>query len=188
MISTQLITACKARDRRAQHELYKQCFGILMGVCRRYTRQEQDAVSLVNAGYFKVLTQLEKYKTHVPFEAWVRRIMINTCIDEFRKNKRRQAHIDYRDFQESHEQNNSGIDLNEADLRFDAEAVEQMIRVLPEMTREVFNLFAIDGYSHKEIAAQMGISVGTSKWHVSTARKKLKKMMNEKLNKITSYE
>ncbi|MEL6675302.1 MAG: RNA polymerase sigma factor [Bacteroidota bacterium] len=182
-IDPQLLKACVKQDRKAQNLLYKQCFGVLMGVCIRYYRQEEEAASVLNLGFLKILQNLDKRKAKVPFEAWIRRIMINTIIDEYRKNKRHQQKIRYEDLQEPHLQA-SKVDFNEADRQFDAAELEALIRRLPPVSREVFNLFAIDGYTHKEISDMLGISKGTSKWHVSFARKQLKGWLSEKMTNL----
>ena len=106
--------------------------------------------------------------------------MINTIIDEFRKNKKERETIEYNNF-ERVEDYDSYIDFNAADLQFDAAELEFMVKQLPEMSQKVFNLFAIDGYSHKEISKMLGMSTGTSKWHVAYARKELKQMIHKKL-------
>lgn len=172
-IEPRLIKDCLKGDRRAQSELYRRCHGVLMGVCMRYHGQEEDAVAAMNMAFLKILNNLKKKKEHVPFEAWIRRIAINTIIDEFRKNRKHREAMEYRDF-DDREDVSQMIDINEADQRFDAEEIEQMIQELPQTSREVFNLYAIDGYSHKEIGEMLSISVGTSKWHVNFARKRIK--------------
>lgn len=175
-IDPKLLDACRRRDRKAQSELYRRCFGVLMGVCRRYTKQDDEAMDWLNRGFLKVLTHLDKYQPSAPFEAWIRRIMINTIIDAYRRERRYKETQQLSTFETPQEQRHQ-VDLNTADLQFDAEEVEQMIRALPPMTQQVFNLFAIDGYSHKEIAERLGISDGTSKWHVATARKSIQAKM-----------
>ncbi|RMG31618.1 MAG: RNA polymerase sigma factor [Bacteroidetes bacterium] len=189
MIDPQLLHACKEQDRKAQAELYRRCYSMLMGVCIRYLKQEEEARAVLNLGFLKILNNLHKYQPKVPFEAWIRRIMINTVIDEYRKNKRHKATIAYTDFDDrQHEE--AFIDFNEADQQFDAKEIERMIQQLPGMSQQVFNLYAIDGYSHKEIGKMLGISVGTSKWHVSFARKKIRFMLAEAMrtNNTKIYE
>ena len=179
MTDSQLRKDALRGDRRAQFKLYQQCFQVLMGVCMRYRRSEDEAAAMVNEGFLKIITHLGKYKEGVPFEAWIRRIMINTLIDDFRKNRKVNELIENRDFTDT--DNDHGlVDFNLADLNFEASELEAMIRALPPMSQKVFNLFAIDGYGHKEIADMLGISEGTSKWHLSFARKKLR----ERLAKI----
>ena len=163
------------QDRRAQLELYKKSFGILMSVAYRYKNNEEDAKALSITSFLKVLTNIESYKPNIPFNAWIRRIAINTAIDDFRKNSKHNL-IEYSDEISS----NQNYTLNEYDLEIKAEELNNMILNLPKATKLVFNLFAIDGYSHKEIAQQLNISANTSKWHVKEARKKLKEQILKK--------
>lgn len=181
-----LLQACLREDRRAQSELYRRCFSVMMGICIRYTRQEADALALVNLGFLKILQNLDRRRERVPFEAWLRRIMINTVIDDFRKQKR---------YKETHQPSefdgsvvyDSHVELNEAALRLDAEALERLITRLPDVSQQVFNLYAIDGFSHKEIGKMLGISDGTSKWHVAFARKRLKGWLAETVAVSKTY-
>jgi len=177
-ISLQLIKDCAAKDRKAQFQLYRSCYPLLMGVCMRYRRSEDEAAEVLNTGFLKILNNLEKYNKEVPFEAWIRRIMINTLIDDFRKNRKVKELIEYTDF-EHEEIFTESVDFNTADRMFDAEEIELLIQKLPPMSQKVFNLYAIDGYSHKEVGEMLGISDGTSKWHLSFARKKLKEMIQQ---------
>jgi len=151
-----------------------------MGVSVRYVKQDEEARALVNAGFLKILTKLDTYKPKVPFEAWIRRIMINTVIDQYRREKKYRENIQVEDVQGDLWEK-QGFDLNEAAQRFDAEELMELVRQLPAVSQQVFNLFAIDGYSHKEISKMLGISVGTSKWHVSFARKTLTEMIQKKM-------
>ena len=176
-IPRDIIQGCKARDRRSQHRLYELCFSLLMGVCRRYYYNDDEVRGVLNLGFLKIVTQLDKWSDHIPFEAWARRVMINTIIDEFRKNKKEKTLMSYQDHTDEQNINSGGVDYNQADLVFDAGDLEAMISRLPAMGQKVFNLFAIDGFSHKEIAAMLNISEGTSKFHLSSARSKLKQML-----------
>ncbi len=180
-ISQQLLKDCQNGDRRAQFQLYKSCFNVLMGVCMRYKKDESESASVLNQGFLKILTNLDKYDPKVPFEAWIRRIMINTVIDEFRKNRKVRELIEHTDFTE-HNAITTQVDYNLADQKFDAERLEALIKQLPPVSQKVFNLYAIDGYSHKEIGEMLGISDGTSKWHLSSARKKLQEMIQQAIN------
>ncbi len=176
MIDSQLRKDAIRGDRRAQYQLYQRCFNVLMGVCMRYRRSEDEAAAMLNEGFLKIVQNLGKYREEVPFEAWIRRIMINTLIDDFRKNRKVNELIEDRDFTDT--DNHRGlVDFNTAALQFDASQLEAMIRSLPPMSRKVFNLFAIDGYSHKEIGELLNISDGTSKWHLSFARQRLREML-----------
>lgn len=147
----------------------------------RYRRSEDEAAEVLNTGFLKILNNLDKYNKDVPFEAWIRRIMINTLIDDFRKNRKVKELIEYTDF-EHEEIFTESVDFNTADRMFDAEEIELLIQQLPPMSQKVFNLYAIDGYSHKEVGELLGISDGTSKWHLSFARKKLKEMIEQNMS------
>lgn len=183
VIEKQLLAACINRERKAQFQLYKKCYGVLMSVCMRYKKNREDAAELVNQGFLKILQHIEKYNETAPFEAWIRKIMVNTVIDEFRKEKKDLESMEYSDFQ-NNTHYNQHINYNNADLNFDAEELEKMLKQLPPVSSRVFNLFAIDGYGHKEIGVMLKISEGTSKWHVNFARNKLKEMIEEKKKEL----
>jgi RNA polymerase sigma-70 factor (ECF subfamily) len=169
MVRETLIADCIRKDPRAEHELYRSLYPMLMSICSRYERNRQDAAARMNEGFLKVLLNLEKRRPEVPFEAWVRRIMINTAIDGFRKERERKT-LERMDIpMDAH----VGTEVNEYLRGMEAEAFAELLGRVPEMSRKVFNLFAIDGFSHAEIAMMLGISTGTSKWHVSNARQTL---------------
>jgi RNA polymerase sigma-70 factor (ECF subfamily) len=153
-----------------------------MSVCTRYQRDEQQAVTSLNNGFLKILQNLDRYRgDEVPFEAWIRRIMINTAIDAFRREKKwRELTVftgtiekDYPD---------ERLDFNEGDERLNAQYLEALLRRLPPVTQQVFNMFALDGFSHREISELMGMSEGTSKWHVSHARSQLQNWIKTEFN------
>ena len=130
----------------------------------------------------KIVTNLDKFPDKIPFEHWARRIMINTNIDEYRRNKRRKESISYQDFEEGSKVWNA-YKFEHVHEKFNAEELENMIQSLQGDTQKVFNLYAIDGYSHKEISDMLAIPIGTSKWHLSKARSQLREMIELKLNK-----
>jgi RNA polymerase sigma factor (sigma-70 family) len=179
-IDPTILKGCLRNDRKAQAALYKRCFNLLMGVCVRYVKNDEEARALLNTGFLKILTHLDRYRKEVPFEAWSRRIMINTIIDQYRRDKKHRDHMVYTDFNDR-EQQESFFDYNQADQQFDVEELMELVRQLPPMTQQVFNLFAIDGFSHQEIGEMLDISVGTSKWHVSSARKSMIQKLQKKM-------
>ncbi|MEO1409140.1 MAG: RNA polymerase sigma factor [Bacteroidota bacterium] len=181
-VNRQLLRDCIRGDRRAEYQLYRSCFPVLIGVCMRYKNNRDDAVAVLNLGFLKILKGLAKYESTVPFEAWIRRIMINAIIDEFRRDRKVRELIEYKDFSTQPDPEHDQLDFNKADQQFDADQLEALIRQLPPVSQKVFNLFAIDGYSHMEIGEMLDISTGTSKWHLSFARKKLQEMMRELIN------
>lgn len=179
-VAPDLLNAAKNGDRKAQYLLYKQCFPVLMSVCARYHCGEQDAVSATNLAYLKIIQNLDKYAPDVVFEAWIRRIQINVLIDEFRKNKKWISQVSVaEDMAIPAIQKMTNPQWNEADLQMEASYLERLLNRLPPVTRQVFNLFALDGFSHSEIGKMLGISDGTSKWHVNSARTQLKAWLSE---------
>ncbi len=174
-VSSELLNACKKDNRKAHYELYNVCYGFLMGICRRYATDKDEANALLNDGFLKIVTNLEKYKSNIPFELWIRRIMINTIIDLHRKNKKMKELIQYEDM--NNEEIGIGYITNNALLKLDVEHLHQFILNLPQSSAKVFNLFVIDGYTHLEIAQLLEISQGTSKWHLNNARLRLQEMI-----------
>lgn len=183
-VSATLLQDCINEKRRAQHELYRLCYSCMLSVCLRYEKNKEEAEFLLNKAFFKVLTNLDKYQDGVPFEAWIRRITINTVIDEYRKNKNNKV-----DYVESPMDLApvTVMDYNEADQHFDAEHLQNMIEQLPPVSKQVFNLYAIDGYNHKEIGEKLNMSEGTSKWHLNNARTKLKALLRKALNNVAVF-
>jgi RNA polymerase sigma factor (sigma-70 family) len=184
-ISETLLRDCRKEKRRAQEELYRLCYSCMLSVCFRYERNKEDAEFLLNKAFFKVLTKLDTYQSDkVPFEAWIRRITINTVIDEYRKNKKNQ--LDYveqpMDFAPV-----TVMNYNEADQQFEAEELQLMIEKLPPVSKQVFNLYAIDGFNHREIGEKLNMSEGTSKWHLSSARKKLQALLRKALTNVAVF-
>jgi RNA polymerase sigma factor (sigma-70 family) len=177
-----LIRDCIKGKRRAQFEMYKLCYPVLMGVCRRYRNNEDEVSAMVNSGFLKILNNLKKYSTSAPFEAWIRRIMINLLIDDFRKYKKEKETIFYAETDVLVAEGRA-VDFNDAEKYFDASHIESIINSLPGLACQVFNLFAIDGFSHKEIGEQLDISEGTSKWYLSEARKKIREQLAIELKK-----
>jgi RNA polymerase sigma factor (sigma-70 family) len=180
-----MLNAAHRGDRKAQYALYRACYPVLMAVCARYKRDAQEAVAALNGGFLKIVQHLDRYqRDEVPFEAWIRRIMINTVIDEFRREKKwRELTVFTEDIERAHPQ--EPIDWNEAEQRLDVQYLENLLRRLPPVTQQVFNLFALDGFSHREIAELLGMSEGTSKWHVNHARTKLQIWVKTELNLTT---
>src|SRR6202012_1950168 len=168
----QLIGDCLKQDRKSQKMLYKAFYGFSMGICLRYTGNRDQAAEVMNQGFFKVFTRIESYDFQKPFKAWLGKIMINTSIDYYRANLK-MAYAE---------------DLDKAEHMTDGELPDRnlsyndllaMVQQLPPAYRTVFNLFAIEGYSHEEIAEMLNINTGTSKSNLHKARLKLKKMILE---------
>jgi RNA polymerase sigma factor (sigma-70 family) len=167
-----LIAACLREERWAQKNLYETYYGKLLGVCVRYSNNTEDARDILNEGYVKVFRYLERYKVGTSLEGWMRRIMINTAIDFYRKEMRHKS-----DDLETAQYKIS----DEADVvsNFSAEEIMKVIQQLPPAYRAVFNLYAIEGLSHKEVAETLGITESTSRSNLVKARTKLKDLLAE---------
>lgn len=164
-----LINGCIRNDRRAQELLYKQFYNAMATVCMRYTQNEHDAVEVLNNGFMKVFKNMHQFdKEKAGLYTWIRKIMINTSIDFIRQN---QKHLNKVEIGRATEP----FTGSEALQKLDAEELLALIRKLPPSTQLVFNLYVVEGYTHKEIGVKMGISEGTSKWHLSEARRLLQK-------------
>lgn len=145
-----------------------------MGICIRYSSSREDAEDVLNKSFLKILTSISSYKEEVPFAMWIRRIAINTAIDVYRRQSRERKMMVLTDYQEEQFEASCSNDYLQ---KISAEQLDLLLARLPEASRRVFNLFVVDGYSHKEIAALLEISEGTSKWHVSFARAQLKQLV-----------
>ncbi len=182
-INSEILQQCADDDRKAIRILFEYCFKTMMPVCLRYHTNEEDARSSLNLGFIKILNALKKTDLEtVNFAAWGKRVMVNTLIDEYRRTKKIQlrelgkdtdAEIDYHALPEG----------NDAESNLGLETLMMLIKILPPISQKVFNLYVIDGFSHREISEQLEISEGTSKWHLSNARKILKDKI-EKIEKI----
>jgi RNA polymerase sigma factor (sigma-70 family) len=179
-IENELLARCIKGDRKAEYELFRAVYGFLMGICRRYVRQEEKAREVMNMGFYKVLTNLHRYRPEAPFRFWVQRIMINTLINEYKKEK---IHYGNHTYVETYYDNKDYSEINGALARFDNDGIRLLINRLPAASRQVFNLYFIDGMKHAEIAGLLNISEGTSRWHLNAAREMLKKMLSESLTK-----
>ena len=166
----QLIRGCVKQDRKCQKMLYKAFYGFAMGICLRYAGNRDEAAEVMNQGFFKVFTHIESYDTTRPFKAWLGKIMMNASIDFYRANLK-MAYTEDLDNAE-HVTDGKLIDGN-----LNYEDLLKMVQQLPQAYRTVFNLFAIEGYSHEEIGAMLNINPGTSKSNLHKARQKLKQMI-----------
>lgn len=181
MTEEQLVKACISGNASAQKEFYDLFAKKMMGVCLRYTNNYEEAQDVLQDGFVKVFTKLSKFVNKGSLEGWVRRIMVNTALDHYRKNKKFQKDVEIDAISFKLEKQEFIIEnINAKDLL-------KIIQTIPEGYRVVFNLFAIEGYSHKEIAEQLGVTESTSKSQYSRAKKMLRKILIEK-NIVTEGE
>lgn len=166
-----MIRGCLANDRSAQEQLYKRYYGKMMGTCMRYLGNEDDARDVLNTGFLKVFQNLQNYSGQGSFDGWVYLIIRNAIIDQLRKRvKYRETGID------EHVENSVSVDAGILPGLY-AKDLLKMLDRLPDTTRLVFNMFALEGFKHEEISKILSISTGTSKWHVSEARRILKQSL-----------
>ena len=173
MEDSALVKKCIKGDARAQRALFEKFAPKMLGVCIRYAKNSDQAEDILQDGFVKVFTKLSNYSGNGSLEGWIRRIIVNTALDEIRRN------IKF--------QNNISVDDVDYKLELDSHIVEglaaedlmKIINDLPDGYRIVFNMFAIEGYSHKEIAMQLNISENTSKSQYSRARAYLKNKLEE---------
>jgi len=170
----ELLAGCREQDRKHQKALYKLFYGFAMSICLRYAGNRYEAVEILNQGFLKVFMNLDKYDEGRPFKAWLGRIMINTSINYYRSNLR-MAQMDDLEHAEHISQNN----LPDPDSKLSYDDLIAMVHRLPQAYRTVFNLYAIEGYTHHEIGKLLDISEGTSKSNLFKARDKLKRMIME---------
>lgn len=178
-IPPHILSDCLQNDTKAQSALYRLCHAHLMRIGLRYSGGDrQAALANVNMAFLKILQKLETYKSHVPFEAWIRRIMINVVIDDFRAQKTYQANIQRQDM-ETISESETFFEWNEAEIRLDAADIQALIGKLPPVTAQIFNMFTFDDYTHREIATELDMTESASKWHVAKAKTILKKLIVE---------
>lgn len=170
-LEKRLVDGCIANDRRCQEQFYRRYFDKMFGFVLRYTNDREEALHIVNAGYLRVFKKIELFGFKGSLEGWVRRIMYHAVSDHFRtqKNKIRFLEIEDRDKPMAPSQLEP----------FYEEDILKMVELLPNASGKVFKLYALEGFTHVEIAKQLGISIGTSKWHLSEARKKLKSIISK---------
>lgn len=176
-IDIKLLRACIKNKRMAQEKLYEACFMFLIPICKRYHTNDDDARASYNIAFLKILDNLPKLDLEeLNFAPWAKRVMTNTLIDEYRKNKKYNEKISKRDkegeleFHSTPMENNAATDYAES-------SILRLLDYLKPEAKRVFMLYVIEGYSHKEIGEIMDMSEGTSKWYLSTARKELREMI-----------
>ena len=163
-----LVEGCKKGDRRAQECLYEKYSAKLYALCCRYVRDRMEAEDVMVTSFMKVFERISQYKGAGSFEGWIRRIAVNESLTYLRKNK-------YMYLESDMEQVDRKLNFNQLENHFEAEDLTKLIAELPTGYRIIFNLYVIDGYSHKEIAEQLGISENTSKSQLSRARALLRR-------------
>lgn len=152
-----------------------------MGVCLRYSRTREEAIEILNDGFMKIFTKLDRYTFGLSFRAWLRKVMVNAAIDYYRRNEK---HYHSLDVSHIHYESTSESILD----KLSEDEIITAIQLLPPSYRMVFNLYVIEGYKHQEIANQLNISVGTTKSNLAIARNKLQKILIAERSESLKHE
>jgi RNA polymerase sigma factor (sigma-70 family) len=171
-----LISGCIQGNRQMQEELYNRFSGKMYAVCLRYANNSDDAQDLLQEGFIKVFRNLHRFRAEGSFEGWIRRVFVNSSIEHFRKKSLELSRVS-----EKEENTIEDVDISALDNL----AEKDIIRLVQDLSpgyRAVFNLYVIEGYSHREIGEMLGISEGTSKSQLARARSILQKKVSEYLS------
>jgi RNA polymerase sigma-70 factor (ECF subfamily) len=166
-----LLKGCQKNDRKSQKNLYQHFYGYAMSICLRYADDRDEAAELLNEAFMKIFKNIRNFDIGMPFKPWLRKILINTCINNYRRKKISftvdiESAKDHSDTEEIL----SGISYQE---------ILDIIRQLSPAYRAVFNLHVIEGYKHEEIAEMLNISVGASKSNLSKAKRNLQQLLKD---------
>jgi len=170
----ELIDRCKKGDRKAQAQLYRKYASILFGICLKYSRNKTEAQDNLHDSFMTIYDKIGQYSGKGSFEGWMKRITVNTVLQKYRKEE----HLNV-----VSENTTVEVDVDEGYADINLQTLLQYIQELPNKYRLTFNLYVLDGYSHKEISEQLGTSVGTSKSNLARARMLLKEKIETEQNK-----
>lgn len=171
-----IINGCKKGESTAQRQLYETYKAMLFGVCLRYARNRAEAEDFLQEGFIRIYRDLYQYHPQKALGAWLRKVMVNSCLRQIQKNKNIFKEVDWNQITASYEMEY----VEENNER--KEQMIKMIQQLPPGYRAVFNMYVIEGYRHQEIASYLNISINTSKSQLSRAKNLLKKLFEKKMN------
>jgi len=179
MISeAEIISGCVKGDKKAQKALYDKYSAKMLGVCMRYFRNVDEAEDALQEGFIRVFNSIGKFRNEGSFDGWIRRIIVNTALNYYKSNLKHYYAVDYDEIEEV---------IEDTKMVFDSFSVEVLLKViqsLPEGYRLIFNMYEIEGYSHKEIGELLGISINTSKSQLMKSKKYLQNKLITKENSI----
>jgi len=179
MISeAEIISGCLKGNKKAQKALYDKYSAKMLGVCLRYFRNTYEAEDALQEGFIRVFNNIDKFRNEGSFDGWIRRIIVNTALNYYKSNLKHYYAVDYDEIEEA---------VEDTKLSFDNLSVEFLLKViqsLPEGYRLVFNMYEIEGYSHKEIGVMLGVSINTSKSQLMKAKRYLQNKLITKENVI----
>jgi RNA polymerase sigma-70 factor (ECF subfamily) len=167
-----LVKGCAGGDRRSQEILYRRYFSFAMSVCIRYTHDENEAMEIVNDSFMKVMEGLSDYDSSRPFKPWYGKVLVNTAIDNYRKNLKHNDYLSISTITESEEQE------PDIEAELSVNDILALYSHLPGNYKITFNLFEIEGYSHEEIGRMLGVTASTSRSNLARAKKMLRELYN----------
>ena len=177
-----LIAGCVANNRAVQRQLYEQYYGGMLSICMRYSNDYEEAKDILNEGFMKVFKNIHKFEPRHSLASWIKRIMINTAIDHYRKNKKHNQQVDI-----EYAVNEPDVSSHSVLNRLSAAEIMKLVQRLTPAYRTVFSLYVIEGYKHHEIASMLEISEGTSKSNLAKARAKLQHWIKTELPEYAYY-
>jgi len=170
---TELLEGCRAGNRKAQERLYRDYYRSMAALCLRYTRNNEDAVEALNNGFLKVFRNIDRYDpAQGSLYTWIRTLVLHACLDFLKSRERLQSTSALTETTDAAISPDAVSHLQAAELL-------ELVRSLQPATATVFNLYVLEGYNHREIAQLLGISEGTSKWHLHEARKQLQQRIQQ---------
>jgi len=167
-ISEKTIRGCVSRNRKYQKEIYEKLYPALMGICMRYTKDSQEAKDVLHDGFIKILNKINTYNFNGNFEGWAKKIIVNTAIDRYRKNKKK-IRLQY----EENIEEDIAVTSEELNIykHMEASEIMKMVQKLAPSQRTAINLYLVEGFTHQEIADILGISIGASKSNLFKAKR-----------------
>jgi RNA polymerase sigma-70 factor (ECF subfamily) len=174
-----LLEGCRKGNGADQRELFKLYYSKLMGICLRFAKNADEAKDLLQEGFIKIFDGIDKFQGNSSLETWMKRIMINHCINYYKKELRQIVTANIEDYDVADEE----VSLGEEQQQYTPEQVLEIMKELPLGYKTVLNLYAVEGFTHKEIATTLNISEGTSKSQLNKARTYLKSILSERLIK-----
>ena len=166
-----IISGCKKKNQKCQEQLYKTYFGYAMAVVMKYVENRQDATDIVDDSFLKAFDAIGKFDLHQPFKPWLRKIIVNTAIDRIRENKKFLHHTSIDKVVDFSTPVNVIHELT-------VKEIYGLLRQLPSVQKYIFNMYEIDGYTHKEIAEKLHIPESTSRTYLTRAKATLRKLYN----------
>lgn len=173
----ELFRRCLEGESRAQELLYKRYFSFAMSLCMRYSRDKYEAMQIVNDSYMKVLRNIREFDSSKSFRSWYGRILINSAVDNYRRNLKHSSHLQISNEMEADEEQEPSISAE-----LSVNEILSLFNRLPDNYRLTFNLYEIEGYSHEEIGQMLGISPSTSRSNLSRAKKILRELYKKNFN------